>query len=134
MVRDESQSQISFDYDKMKKANEAVLWLNECQKKNLLIIGPNKLDVLFKLRKISASFHFIFLICCRKKRAWMCTKLFTQCVWEMLINLLPIWFFQWNFDCCAANSILQTNQRIRRAEKKHFGKKLICIVRADELM
>lgn len=81
MVRDASQSQISFDYDKMKKANEAVLWLNECQKKILLIIGPNKLDVLFKLRKISASFHFIFLICCRKKTCVDVHKIiYTMCM------------------------------------------------------
>lgn len=75
MVRDACQSQISFAFDKMKKADEAVLWLNECaEKKILLIIGPNKLDVLFKLRKISASFHFIFLICCRKKNVRGCAQ------------------------------------------------------------
>lgn len=125
MVRDACQSQISFAFDKMKKADETVFWLNECaEKKILLIIGPNKLDVLFKLRKISASFHFIFLICCRKKKTCVdvhkiiytiCTrnanKLVTNLVFPMKFWLL-------------CRQFQQTNQRIRRAEKNTLAKSL----------
>lgn len=70
----------------------------------LLIIGQNKLDVLFKLRKFRLHLHsflFIFLIYAeREKNVRECAQNYLQNVQEARINLLPICMFLFSFFLC----------------------------------
>lgn len=118
-----------------KKSKQTNKKKTENYAKILLIIGQNKLDVLFKLQKFWLHFPFVlrylsaFLICLSQETALDVHKIIYS------TNLLIyIFFFLLSLSVQSAvfERSLRFQKKVKQKGKKTCDKKLICIVLVDE--